>query len=89
MCGGDRADFAGSKSMAQDHSLARPADFAPAAHPEWQPPIGRFPTKFVFGALLVTVLLIRGAAAMHFYMAVPVIALNFIGIVIWAQFYRR
>lgn len=49
----------------------------------------RFPTKSVLCALTVTVLLIRGAAAMQLYMMVPIIALNFIAIVIWAQFYRR
>ena len=47
------------------------------------------PTIWVMCALVLTVLLIRGAAAMQLYMAVPMLALNFIGFVIWVQYYRR
>lgn len=47
------------------------------------------PTIWVICALVLTVLLIRGAAALHLYMAVPILALNFIGFVIWVQYYRR
>lgn len=47
------------------------------------------PTIWVMCALVLTVLLIRGSAAMQLYMAVPILALNFIGFVIWVQYYRR
>jgi len=46
-------------------------------------------TISVMCALVLTVLLIRGSAAMHLYMAVPVLALNFVGFVVWVQYYRR
>ena len=47
------------------------------------------PTIWVMCALVLTVLLIRGSAALQLYIAVPFLALNFIGFVIWVQYYRR
>lgn len=47
------------------------------------------PTIWVMCALVLTVLLIRACAALHLYVGVPILALNFIGFVIWVQYYRR
>ena len=44
---------------------------------------------WILCALMWAVLLMQGAAAMQFYAVVPIIALNFIGLVIWFQFYGR
>ena len=73
------------KTIADFHHRAEQVERAR----EGQAATARFPTKSVLCALILTVLLIRGAAAMQLYMMVPIVALNFIAIVIWAQFYRR
>jgi hypothetical protein len=63
----------------------------PAEHERPQNDTGNIsaPTIWVMCALVLTVLLIRGAAALQFYIAVPFLTLNFIGFVIWIQYYRR
>ena len=51
--------------------------------------IDEYPLKSVLCALISSMLLFRAAAVVHLDIAVPVIALNFVGVVIWAQFYSR
>jgi len=69
--------------MSQDPSFTSASD---ARQPRT---IDEYPLKSVLCALISSMLLFRAAAAMHLDIAVPVIALNFIGVVIWAQFYSR
>jgi hypothetical protein len=69
----------GNYDRTEDREQSRPVDHANISAP----------TIWVMCTLVLTVLLIRGSAAIHLYMAVPILALNFIGFVVWVQYYRR